>query len=169
MQDSLSGDTTAAISHSSDSAAQREAERIAIAALAALDDVPLAPKRLELTEGVSVDVDGFHEGPPAVLVEAFAHYGRLRSAQRHKLMSDALMLATLCKKRFDANARLILLLTDPTAKKDLERGWRGQALEAFGIKLRVVALPEDVARRLRGAQEKQRTVNGDGGGDECTW
>jgi hypothetical protein len=146
--------------HASDSTAQRSAEAIALATLSQEVGVELAAAKVPLPTGERVELDGFAPGPPAILVEVFAHIGPMRGGQPHKVMSDALKLATAAKLLHAARwARPILLLIDEDAAKKLRSGWRRAALEAFAIEVRVVALPPETREAVRAAQARQRMTN----------
>lgn len=147
--------------HASDSADQRAAELVAIKALSLMLGVSLetGPKPLFLAGGTSVHVDGFHPGPPAILVEVFAHQGPLKGGQRHKLMSDAFKLVAVSTHLFESKAKTMLVLTDTIAAESLKRGWRGAALKALGVQVETVPIPHDLAARVRAAQLRQRMVN----------
>lgn len=152
--------------HASDSAAQRDAEREAIAVLSRDIGLPLVPRRLDLGDASCVNVDGFHDGPPAVLAEVFAHQGPLKGGQRHKLISDAFKLLAASKVLFASGAHVMLVLTDDQAAAGVRAGWRGLALKALGVEVRTVVLPARVSARVRLAQERQRMVNEKRGADE---
>ena len=96
-----------------------------------------------------------------VLAEVFAHQGSLKGGQRHKLMSDAFKLVAVAKAL--SGARVMLVLTDPVAADGLQRGWRGVALKALGVEVMTVAIPDDVAEKVRAAQLRQRMTNSKGG------
>jgi hypothetical protein len=149
--------------HVSDSADQRAAELVAIEALSLLPEVgKLVPSQLELVPGVFVHVDGYSVGPPVVLAEVFANQGPLKGGQRHKLMSDALKLVAVSRRLFEGKAKGMLVLTDEVAADSLRRGWRGEALQALGVEVRTVAIPEELAARVRQAQLRQRMTNPEG-------
>jgi hypothetical protein len=145
--------------HKSDSAEQRRAESFAIASLSGqLGGTALAPEKLPLgDDGVRVHVDGYREGPPAIIAGVFARQGTLKAGQKHKLMSDAIKLVAL--GRLHPGATLILVLTDDDAAEGIRRGWRGAALDTLGIEVRTLPLPADVAARVLAAQTRQRMVN----------
>jgi hypothetical protein len=153
--------TVSAEPHRSDSAAQREAERVAVAQLGRDLGVSLDPAELTLAEGIRVHVDGYHAGPPAIVVEVFAHQGPLKGGQRHKVMSDAFKLVAI--GRTHPGAQLLFVLTDPVAAASAQGGWRGAALKAAGVEVRTVALPAELMANVLAAQARQRMVNETGG------
>ena len=146
--------------HASSSTVQRDAELVAIEALSRMLGVALIPTRLDLGDGASVHVDGYHPGPPVILAEVFAHQGSLKGGQRHKLMSDAFKLVAVAKGL--PGAKVMLVLTDQVAADGLQRGWRGVALKALGVEVMTVAIPDDVAEKVRAAQLRQRMTNAKG-------
>lgn len=145
------------VAHRSNSLEHQDAELVAIALFSRELGVPLAPAKLPLGDVARVHVDGFHEGPPAHIVEVFAHQGALKPGQRHKVMSDALKLVAIGKGY--PEAILLLLLTDARAEADAQRGWRGAAIKTLGVKVRRVTLPAEIVEGLRLAQDRQRMVN----------
>jgi hypothetical protein len=100
------------MAHDSDSLEQRTAEPLILAGVSQAVGVPLAPRSLTLPEGARVEVDGVAEDE-SVLVEIFAHQGRLKGGQFHKVARDALKLATL--KRTRPHARLVIAFGDAEA------------------------------------------------------
>ncbi len=53
--------------------------------------VTVAKRRFELPAGGWLEIDGFSEAP-RILCEAWAHIGRPKSAQKNKVMADAMKL-----------------------------------------------------------------------------
>ena len=141
----------------SDSEEQRRAEPIILALLARELGVELAPKALDLPGGARVEVDGVSRDE-AVLVEVFAHQGRLRGGQFHKVARDALKLITLARER--SGARMIIAFADNGAA-DCVRGksWLAEALRAWSVEVCVVALDDVIKDEIRAAQTRQVMVN----------
>ena len=73
--------------------------------------VVLGPGLLVLPDGTLVVLDAISEDPP-VLVEAWAHQGPPKAAQKHKVMTDALKLIWAESVLFPVGARKILALAD---------------------------------------------------------
>jgi len=82
--------------HAGDSAVQRAAEPLMVAAVAETIGVPLTKKRVPLAKGVQCEVDGA-SADGMVLVQAFAHQGELRGAQLKKVSEDAFKVVTLAR------------------------------------------------------------------------
>lgn len=101
-------------------------------------------------------MDGADAGR-TILVECWAHQGSPKSAQRHKVLADALKLAWIATTIYP-RPRLILCMSDPRAAAPFlpsSRAWTAQALQDFGVEIVVVALPADVRQRVDEAQTRQ--------------
>jgi hypothetical protein len=115
---------------------------------------PLAKRTFPLPDGGRIEVDGVNDDPP-ILCEAWAHQGPAKSAQKHKVMTDALKLL-YAAKLMGGKPRLILLFGDEAAAAHLRgRSWMGQVLKGNGIEIQVVSLPEPIRARILKAQERQ--------------
>ena len=136
-----------------DSSEQRDAEARIVATLATNLGVKLAPRSLTFNSGVHVELDAASEDL-SVLVEAWAHQGSVKSAQRAKVLADAFKLAFIARV-LDSPTRLILLMSDEMAAKRFRSGWAAEALETFNIELVVVELDPKVRQRLLDAQVRQ--------------
>ncbi len=138
-----------------DSAEQRAAERVLIETLGADLGVVFGKSRRRTAEGATAELDGVCEEPP-ILVEAWAHQGPPRSAQKHKVMTDTLKLVWAESVFFPAGARKILAFADEEAAAHFRRGsWMAAAIAHFGIEVRVVPLPDEQRAQIRTAQERQ--------------
>ncbi|MGA9762619.1 MAG: uracil-DNA glycosylase family protein [Gaiellaceae bacterium] len=136
-----------------DSKEQRLAEAVMLAALEREIGMPLEPRRLQIRDGVRVELDGASEDL-SVLVEAFAHQGPLKSAQRMKVLTDAFKLAFIARE-LDQPNRLILLLSCEDAARKMQTGWAAEAIRSFGIEIIVVEIDPAVRQSLREAQKRQ--------------
>ena len=143
--------------HQSDSHEQRSAEPLILAGLASELGVALAPRSLTLEGGARVDVDGVAEDG-SIFVEIFAHQGRLKGGQIHKVARDALKLVTLARNR--GNPRLIIAFGDQAAADRVTgKSWLAEALRTWDIEVRIVKLDDAVRDELRAAQTRQIMVN----------
>lgn len=92
---------------------------------------------------------------PPVLVEVWAYQGQPKSAQRNKVLSDALKLQFVGDV-LDGDYRLVLCLTDAAAAAPfVGRSWFADALQHAGIDVEVVAIPDDLKASIRAAQSRQ--------------
>ncbi len=113
--------------------------------------VDLAPRRVEIEDGAWVQIDGVSDDPP-ILVEAWAHQGKAKSAQRNKVATDALKLLTAATA-FAVRPRLILLFADEVAAAEFRgSSWRAQALRNHNIEIRVADIPSDLRDSITEAQ-----------------
>ena len=93
---------------------------------------------------------------PPTLVEAWAHQGRPKSAQKSKVMTDAAKLVWAEAAFFPEGARKILLLSDPIAAGHFRgSSWMAAALVNFGIEVRTVQLPPKHLAAVLRAQERR--------------
>jgi hypothetical protein len=149
--------------HASDSREQRLAEPLILASVGKELGVELAPRSLRLEHGARVDVDGVAPDE-SVLVEVFAHQGRLRGGQFHKVARDALKLITL--KRSRPAAQLVLAFGDPDAAAGVTgASWLAEALRAWGVAVLVAELDDALRAGLSAAQTRQVMVNPSSAGD----
>jgi len=108
-----------------------------------------------------VTVDGFHKDDNGVtLVEAWAHVGKAKKAQRDKVLGDMLKLAlvssALRRSHPGLNVESYLVFADGTAANVVDgKGWASLAAREFGIATRVMTLGTDVIETIKEAQRKQ--------------
>jgi hypothetical protein len=117
---------------------------------------------ITLSQGVKVSLGDSHVQPDgvaadySVFVEVFAHIGKLRGGQRHKVSSDALKLLAIREAHPDA--RLILAFADEEAAASVS-GWKAETLAANGIEIQTVDLGPAVRAEVEAAQARQKMVN----------
>ncbi len=108
-----------------------------------------------------VTVDGFHRDDNRVtLVEAWAHVGKAKSAQRNKVLADMLKLAlvTSALRRSYPSLKVesYLVFADSRAANVVNgKGWASLAAKEFGIATQVIALSADVIEIIKEAQRRQ--------------
>ncbi len=142
-------------SHPSNSEAQIKAEGTILQALAKALGVPLvqgaeislANSRVR-PDGVGVDA--------LIFVEVFAHIGKLRGGQMHKVSTDALKLLAI--REVHPAARLILAFADKAAAGSVS-GWKAETLAANGIEIHTVDLDPADRATIEAAQTRQKMVN----------
>lgn len=140
--------------HPSDSTAQRAAEPLILAAVAAHIGLELEPARLDLGDGVRVEIDGA-SADRSVLVEAYAHIGALRGAQPKKLATDAFKLVW-AGGRLGAT-RLIVAVADVAAEAYLlrPRAWLTAAMRDSQVEVMRVSIDSAARARVIEAQRIQ--------------
>ena len=141
--------------HPSNSEAQIKAEGMVLNALAAALKVPLSRGSEVSLANSRVQPDGV--GPNAsIFVEVFAHIGKLRGGQKHKVSTDALKLLAI--REVHPAARLILAFADEAAANSIS-GWKAETLAANGIEIHTVDLDPAERATIEAAQARQRMVN----------
>jgi hypothetical protein len=143
--------------HQSDSAEQHDAELLILKAIGEKLGRELTRTRIDFDGGSWAEVDGV-DPDETVFVEAFAHHGLTKAAQKHKVARDALKLITLARTRPDA--RLIIAFADDEASRfATQRSWVAAALAAWGVQVMVVELDAAISDGIRTAQIRQKMVN----------
>lgn len=137
-----------------DSKVQRDAEAVLLAALSASVGVSLAPARVHLPDGTYVECDGVSEDPP-VLVEAWAHQGPAKSAQKHKVLADALKLVHVAASLGRGHRKILCFSDHEAAKTFQSRTWYAGALRRMDVQVHVVDLPPAWRERIVQAQKRQ--------------
>ncbi len=138
-----------------DSQEQRAAEAVLLGQLGTRLQLRLAGHRFGDEDGLRAEVDGFSESP-AVLVEVWAHIGVPKSAQKHKVLADALKLVWIDRRYLGGQSRKIILFADAAAVAHFQgRSWMAVALHDLAIELLLEELPADVRERVLAAQQRQ--------------
>lgn len=135
---------------------QQDAERVMLDLLGAELKLDLEPAIITVPSGARVQVDGA-DAERTVLVECWAHHGRPKAAQRHKVLSDAFKLTWISSTIYP-RPRLFLCLSDEEAAAPFistARSWAAQALSDLGVAVVLVALPPELRQMIREAQQRQ--------------
>jgi hypothetical protein len=134
---------------------QQEAELLMVEALGAQLGLTLRPRTLKIG-GSRVEIDAADD-ELTVLVEAWAHQGAPKPAQKHKVLADALKLIWVAST-VQATPTLILCLSDADAARHFTTGrsWAAAALADLGVNVTVVDLPAKTRQAVKAAQERQR-------------
>ncbi len=144
--------------HAGDSSEQRRAERLMLDLFQQLAPHPLrSPFVVKTDSGARMEFDaGFDVDGDALLLEAWAHQGLPKAAQKKKIIGDALKLA-FGATLMSGPTRLVLLFSDEQAVAPFvsSRAWSASAFASFGIETVVVDLPEDERALIRRAQQRQ--------------
>jgi hypothetical protein len=134
---------------------QRWAERVMLELVGERFGVALTPRVISLPDGVRVEIDGVSDDF-SILVEAWAHQGPPKSAQKHKVLSDTLKLLYVAST-LETLPRLALCLSDPLAAYHFTaaKSWAAMALRNFDVEVVVVEVPADVRDAVIAAQKRQ--------------
>jgi len=143
-----------AVELSGDSRVQREAEAVMVSALGLLIGTVLVPRTVVFADGSRVELDAFSEDP-LIAAEVWAHQGPPKSAQRNKVLADALKLHHVART-LGGQPRLVLCFSDDEAAAPFHgRSWYSGALRDLGIEVSVVPLPDEWRQRILLAQKAQ--------------
>ena len=148
----------------SDSASheQQSAESLILEQVARIVGAELRPRRLYLTSGAYVEVDGVAEDE-SVLVEVFAHQGALRGGQRHKIATDVLKLITVGRDR-TPSPRLVLAFADSAvANWAAGKSWLATSIASWNVEVMVADLDDVIRAGIRDAQARQVMINPNAG------
>lgn len=140
-----------------DSTEQQEAEKWLVSALSDKLGVNLVKRKWSLPQGNWVEIDGFCNSP-AILCEAWTHIGSPKSAQKNKIMTDALKLLFVNKFIIKNRSKrtLILLFADKDAATHFQgKSWMAQCLKRYNIEIEIVNLPKELEDKVLNAQERQ--------------
>jgi hypothetical protein len=108
-----------------------------------------------------ITVDGFcKDGSRVTLVEAWAHVGNAKSAQKNKVLGDMLKLAfarsILTRSNPNLEVESYLVFADSAAAKVVNgKGWASLAAKEFHIATQIIHLSDDVIQTIKEAQRKQ--------------
>ncbi|MBS1197950.1 MAG: hypothetical protein H6R18_1735 [Proteobacteria bacterium] len=108
--------------------------------------------------GIEVRPDGI-DPEKQVVVEAYAHIGKLKGAQNHKVKADLLKLAYI-EKKLGVGWRKIMCFGSSEAAAFLQgKSWAAEAARVFSIEVHVEPLSSEQSQSVKAAQKRQRMVN----------
>lgn len=101
-----------------------------------------------------IEVDGYCDSPK-IYCEVWADIGIPKSAQKNKVMTDALKLHFIRDKN-GGDGRCILLLADEKAVKHFRaNSWMAECLKYYEIEVMVEKLEPDLEVKVLEAQKRQ--------------
>ena len=134
---------------------QQEAENWLIDRLSKQLGVCLAKKRLYPIGRSWLELDGYSENP-LIVCEAWAHIGVPKSAQKNKVMADALKLLYV-QYFLKEKVRCILLFGDEQAASHFQHNsWNAKCLESHGIEVKIIRFTPKLKNKVLKAQERQK-------------
>ncbi len=144
--------------HASDSSAQRAAEMVVTDLLSKQLGVTLAKRTFALPNGGRIEIDAASE-TPLIFCEIWAHQGVPKSAQKAKVMTDAMKLVYARSLVADGRTpQLKFVFADEEAAahfRPTSTSWMAAALTAVAVEVVVVKLPDDVRQAVIAAQDRQ--------------
>jgi len=144
----------------SDSLTQRQAEGVVLKQMGAERGLEFTPGRLRF-RGRSFTVDGYAEhGDRIFLVEVWSRIGPAKAAQKHKVLTDILKLATLTRliqqERPAARVECSIVFVDELAAQVLRnKSWGSLSAELFGIRTEVITISDELRQAILAAQRTQ--------------
>jgi hypothetical protein len=114
-----------------------------------------------LLDGVIVQVDGFWQDEnETIIAECWAHIGRAKVAQKHKVAADVLKLSYIADLlRATTPNRLVscyMVFADAEAAQVLSgQSWLAAAGRYRSVKPITVSVPENIVNEIRKAQKAQ--------------
>lgn len=144
----------------SDSLTQRQAEGVVLQLIGAARDLELKPGRFRF-QGRNFTVDGYAErGDDIFLIEVWSRIGAAKAAQKHKVLTDILKLATLTRliqqERPAARVECSIVFVDELAAQVLRnQSWGALAAELFGIQTEIISISDELRQAILAAQRSQ--------------
>ena len=143
--------------HASDSTEQQNAESAMLHKLES--DLGLSFEsdcEIPIAAGVKPDAVDYNN---RVLVEVYAHIGKLKGAQLHKVKGDILKLILIEKKLGGKWRKIICFANDEASSYLKNNSWVAEAARSFEIEVVTVVLPVEHQKAVIAAQSRQRMVN----------
>ena len=141
--------------HKSDSTEQIDAERYILGEIAKRESLNF-DDYADL--GIVASPDGINQ-QKKVMVEVYAHIGRLKGAQLHKVKADILKLAYI-ERKLGGNWKKIICYGCREAAFYLKgKSWAAEVAKALDIKVMVVPLSDEQKQNVLESQNLQRMMN----------
>ncbi len=145
-------------SHPSSSLMQKTAESFLLMSLNSHIEKNLISTKLQLTNNISVQIDGIDFSGNAVC-EIYARLGRLKGSQPDKIASDILKMLTierLLSRNFDKH---LVFASKEASSTVTGQKWLAKTVKEYDIHIHTFELPTHVQESLLQAQKKQKMVN----------
>lgn len=144
---------------------QKKVERLVLESLSIELNANLTGGRLR-TGRSYIEVDGIWLSKPesrAVAVEVFAHIGRVKAAQRHKVQTDVFKLSLarqiLIDDGFSEIHCIVAFVCEECSKAVTGKTWVGDAANQLGVVPKIVMIPDILRTELLAAQALQNLLN----------
>ena len=138
---------------------QRGIERYVFSELENILQVSLQSNpKVFLDEGVHIEPD-FYSEQEKIVGEIFAHHGKTKGGQNHKVAQDILKMLLL-EKMQGITYRKYLVVCDKEMEKVLTgKSALAESIRQFDINLLRVELPEGLRNKILNAQSRQVMIN----------
>lgn len=143
----------------SDSSVQQRAEALMAAqAEEKIGCVLERNRRLTVGDGVIVEPDLYSE-EKHVVCEIFAHLGKLRVGQVHKLSQDILKMLLIDECLGIKHEKYLVVAGEEADAYLRGRSFIAESIRRFGIQVLKANLPGEVIKEIEAAQQRQIMVN----------
>ncbi len=140
--------------HLSDSLVQREIEKKVVSKL----EIIYSCKFSKTRENSKFEFDFLNE-EKKIIGEIYAGIDKLSPAQKKKVITDCFKLIA-AEKKFDEKWNKYIVFIDEKIKAAFEgNSWISEAIEEFGIELKIIDLSPEDESKLREAKKKQQLGN----------
>jgi len=142
----------------SNSYEQQTAESYILDILNKDEELNLKSKRLALSNGASVQLDGFDE-EKGVICEIYARIGKLKGSQPDKVASDFLKMLLVEKDRKRSLKKVFCFASLEASSYLSGKAWLAYAARDYDIEIKTVKIPEEVEEFIKRAQKRQKMIN----------
>ena len=143
--------------HPSNSLSQQEAQGDILSRLQDKLSIKFDPEP-QLPIDIAVQPDAV-DSTNKIVVEVYAHIGKLKGSQSHKIKGDLLKLALIGKKLEPGWRKIMCFACEEAAKLVQGQSWVAHAAREFDVEIHVAPLPNERENEVISAQERQRMVN----------
>lgn len=140
---------------------QQEAERYISAAAEIWIGCSLEKNtKVYLADGVHIEPDLYSE-KDRVICEIYAHIGKLKVGQQHKVSQDILKMILLERSKGVTFRKILIILDDEVEQFLNGKSFIAESVRQFGIEIKRIYVPEELRENVENAQKRQVMVNVD--------
>lgn len=114
--------------------------------------------KIWIADGVHIKPDLFSEREN-IICEVYAHIGKLKVGQQHKISQDILKMILLDKCTGKTYRKLIIIADEKVENQLKGLSFIAESIRRFGIEIKRIELPEDIKKSVCQAQKRQIMVN----------
>ena len=114
--------------------------------------------KVYLADGVHIEPDLYSESN-RVICEIYAHIGKLKIGQQHKISQDILKKLLLEKSKGVPFRKIMIVLDDEVEKYLNGKSFIAESIRQFAIELKRVNVPAEIQENIVNAQARQKMIN----------
>ena len=114
--------------------------------------------KVYLANGVHIEPDLYSESN-RVVCEIYAHIGKLKTGQQHKISQDILKMLLLEQCKGVSFRKVMIVLDDEVEKYLNGKSFIAESIRQFDIELKRVNLPIEIQENIVNAQARQIMIN----------